>query len=499
MNESTGKGARQFFFVNSSGEKVSSTEFAKDVLSRAVEAIDPELALSIRAEANWRKNYQRYFLAAGRLEFADKNAGFDISSQALQSLGGQIVDGQGSSLASLAKAGFSARNQVHTVRIKGDGAAQRYWPQSNDALAEVAAAWADRGLAEHDVVSAFEFLHRNPNLPIADDLLIALAGNAELAASRDWLSLGGRVAVIARPNQIAWRELIAHARKSAGELFIAVDAPHPMSASISDEQLAEVAGINFVDNIDLAASWVHELSRNENRVVLASYAYVGGSKQIIAQAAQDAIIAVASENIPKSKLALSYLATPLDIVVADETLADKQFAAYDIRSAFEKFRDALARPFGQLLSARPEVIRAVEHFTIFDASSVRQGSSYLLAKHSEKWRALVAARQGNLVSFTVAPPATTRSVLGVKILEKTYRGLGRFGVLPFEAAYARRAMALIMLRNLHDENSIANPKNSATNRVALVSATAIHGGIWRSGYHPDSIWVMATLLGWLSK
>ncbi len=492
--------AENFFFTNASGQRVNSTEFAKSLLATAAEPFDAELANRIRAEGNWRKNYQHYFYAVGRIEFADRNAGFEISRSGLDQLGSLLVNQHGQSLNGLAKAGFAAKALVRSIRIKGEGVPQRLWAESNDSLSAVANTWHERGLAEADVVNAFEFLEQNPELPIASDLLVALAGNAELSATRDWLSLGGRVAVIARPNQRAWRELIEFARTTAGELLIPVSSTRHFSSDSTDEQIAEAAGLNFVDEIEQTASWLHDLSRLDSRLVLASYAYVGGSKQIIAQAAQDALIAVACENLAKAKVALSWLATPLDIVNAEPALAEKQFAAYAIRSAVEKARDGFWSLFGQLKAAAAEtVVDGAEPFAIFDASSVRQGSSYLLAKHSEKWRALVAARQGHLTSFTVAPPAKTRSVLRVKILEKTYRGLWRFGVEPFSASATSRAMALILLRNLHDPKSPAAPQNNAKSPLAMVSATAIHGGVWRLGYHPESIWVPATVLGWFAK
>jgi hypothetical protein len=492
--------AENFFFTNASGQRVNSTDFAKSLLASATEPFDAELANRIRAEGNWRKSYQRYFYAVGRTEFSDRNAGFEISRSGLDQLGSLIVNQHGQSLSSLAKAGFAAKALVQTIRIKGEGVPQHYWTESKQSLSALASAWHERGLAEADVVSAFEFLEQNPRLPIAGDLLVALAGNAELSATRDWLSLGGRVAVVARPNPRAWRELVEFARKSAGELLVPVSSTRHLSNDSTDEQIAEVAGLNFVDEIQQTASWLHDLSRLDARLVLASYAYVGGSKQIIAQAAQDALIGVTCENLAKAKVALSWLATPLDIVNAEPALAEKQFAAYAIRSAVEKARDVFWLLFGQLKAASAEtIVDGAEPFAIFDASSVRQGSSYLLAKHSEKWRALVAARQGHLTSFTVAPPAKTRSVLRVKILEKTYRGLWRFGVEPFSASATSRAMALILIRNLHDPKSPAAPQNSAKSPLAMVSATAIHGGVWRLGYHPESIWVPATVLGWFAK
>ena len=264
--------AENFFFTNASGERVNSTEFAKSLLATATEPFDAELANRIRIEGNWRKNYQHYFYAVGRTEFSDRNAGFDISRSGLDQLGSLIVNQHGQSLTALAKAGFAAKALVRTIRIKGEGVPQHYWTESKQPLSAVASTWHERGLAEADVVSAFEFLEQNPRLPIAGDLLVALAGNAELSATRDWLSLGGRVAVIARPNPRAWRELVEFARKSAGELLIPVSSTRHISSDSTDEQIAAIAGINFVDKIEETSSWIHDLSRLDSRLVLASYA-----------------------------------------------------------------------------------------------------------------------------------------------------------------------------------------------------------------------------------
>jgi len=197
-------------------------------------------------------------------------------------------------------------------------------------------------------------------------------------------------------------------------------------------------------------------------------------------------------------LALTWLATPLDVIVAGSEVLERQRAKFAQRSTAVRMRDGLWRLFGQLQPADTAKLETSTGLACsFDASSVRQGSSYLLAKHSEKWRAMVAARQGNLVSYTVAPPAATRSVLSVKILNYTYKGLARFGVYPFSAQATSRALALLLLRNLNDPAAPGAAANSS-DQTALVSATSIHAGVWRLPYRPESIWVPATFIGILS-
>jgi len=489
----------KFSFRDSQLNQVGSTDFAKQLLAASVNKADPVLAAEILAESNWRKNYQSYFMRLSAIEFGDRGVSLELMQSALTAMTAQIRNEDNRSLAELAVEGFAATGLVETVAITGTSGVETRWPaskqnQSQQNLSQLAADWVARDLAEPDVLEAFKFLDANPQVQPAGDLMFALAGNAELSGAKDWLSLGGRVAVVARPNETAWQSLIEHAENSAGTLLVPV-----LRERSSNGSLAKRAGLDLVQDVSAIASWLHEISRAESRLVIASYAYIGGSNQIIAQAAQDALIAVACANLAKSKLALTWLATPLDVIVVDDEVLERQRNKLSRRTSSVRMRDRFWRLFGQLLSAdTAELETSTGLACSFDASSVRQGSSYLLAKHSEKWRAMVAARQGNLVSYTVAPPAATRSVLSVKILNYTYKGLARFGVHPFSAQATSRALALLLLRNLNDPASPAAVKNNS-NQVALVSATAIHGGVWRMAYRPESIWVVATVLGFFSR
>jgi hypothetical protein len=484
----------KFSFRDQQGNQVGSSDFAKQVLAATVQSTDAVLARDILAESNWRKNYQSYFLRLSAIEFGDRATSLEVMQSALSAMTAQIKNQGNNSIAELAVTGFATSNLVETIEISGTAPTENRWPGANQNLYQLAADWVARDLAEPDVFEAFKFLDANPTVRPAGDLLFALAGNAELSGAKDWLSLGGRVAVVARPNPAAWQLLIEHAQRSAGTLLIPV-----LRASSSDGSLAERAGLDLVQDVAAIASWLHHVSRSESRVVISSYAYIGGSNQIIAQAAQDALIAAASANLAKSKLALTWLATPLDVIVVGPEVLARQNSKLAGRSGAVRMRDVFWRMFGQLQPAQTVPLETTSGAAcLFDASSVRQGSSYLLAKHSEKWRAMVAARQGNLVSYTVAPPAATRSVLSVRVLNYTYRALDRFGVHPFSAQATSRALALLLLRNLNDPASPAATNNSG-DQVALVSATAIHGGTWRMAYRPDSIWVVATLLGVFSR
>ncbi len=443
-----------FEFRDSSGRVCGSTEFAKSLLADQLKQIDGELATSIRAETNWRKNYQHYFYELTRLEVIRPDVNWSKFTDALAS---RITNDAGESLSNLAARGFANRNDIKFVRVVGTGQRKLIeLPQEASALTE--------HQATLDALRALDFVRANAALDISGDILVALAGYAELSASKAWLDWGGTVTVIARRNDAAHSELLAHAKQSAGTLLFVE------------------GGIDLVSEVEKAGHFLRTVSREGKRIVVASFGYAGGANQIKLQAAQLALTQVALQ-LPKAQVALAWLATPLDVIVTDAQTAESQIASYRNRGLGTRLRDAFWQTFGSLVPCAPEVIDG--DVGIFDASSNRQGSSYILAKHSERWAAMAAVRAGVRISFVVAPPAETQSVLGAKrVLTRTYKGLARFGVRPLGAKATATLMAAVLVRSLHDP---AAPQST--------SATAIHAGLWRLPYRVDSIWVPASLLG----
>lgn len=454
-------------FLDPEGKAIGSTEFAKSVLAQAAAKFDPELAREISAETNWRRNYQGYFRRFTWLELLHP----EIAEQALAGFT-RYLDPKAGSLYQQAERGFASRDGLAFDSVVGTGTVK-----SIDLGADEFS--LDANEATPDALAAITFLRSHNQIDLRNEVLVAIAGNAELSGAKDWLSWGGSVALIARRNDGALAQLKAHAAASAGTLFYFEE------------------GVDPIGQVEKCGVFVRQLSHLGKRLVFASYGYAPGSKQIELQIAQDAILKVALK-LPKNQVAFSWLATPLDVVACDEALVATQLQNRNQRNAAVKLRDLLFGVLGELRKAQPETDSALG-VSVFDASANRQGPSYLLAKHSERWRAMVAARQGALVSFTVAPPAETKSVLGAKrILARTYRGLRKLGVRPMSAGQTARLMAGILARNLHDEAAACRNQRAASNAAEvarLASATAVHGGLWALPYRVDSIWVAATVLG----
>ena len=442
-------------FRDSAGRACSSTQFSKALLSDCLVDIDGELAKAIATESDWRKNYQHYFYELAKLEATV--ASFDFNKFATELPSRVFLNDE--TLLSAAKRGFANRQPIAFETIKGVS-------QRQSISLPHAASGLDQTQATKDALRALDWVRANKEVDISSDILVALAGNAELSATRSWLDWGGTVAVLARQGSTALDELVAHAKRSAGTLLLLA------------------TGVDLVSEIELAAHFIRTLSHEGRRLVIASYGYAPGANQIKLQAAQLALVTAALQ-LPKAQVALTWLGTPLDVIATDDEIATMQIAGYRSRSLASRLRDAFWQLFGHLQPAAPEILAGEPTIALFDCSSNRQGPSYLLAKHSERWLAMAAARMGVRIAFNVAPPATTRSVLGAKkVLARTYRGLTRFGVRPLEANDTAVIMAALLVRGLHDRGA---PQDTGS--------TAIHAGFWTLPYRLDGVLVPASLLG----
>lgn len=97
------------------------------------------------------------------------------------------------------------------------------------------------------------------------------------------------------------------------------------------------------------------------------------------------------------------------------------------------------------------------------------------------------------MSFGVAPPTRTRSVLSNRGLAAAYAGAHRFGVEVFESATSNTLMAILLVHDLY-----AGGPAPATPWEAE-ARHAVHGGLWRCPYTPRSALGLAAGFGILSR
>jgi hypothetical protein len=478
------------FHDRASGERIGSSRLARNVLDAATSEVDPALNSKVLGIQKWRSQYQQIFRELAKVEFFQEQNLLEIARTGLEEISNSIQDETGTKLPQIISAGWSGREQVETFTVQGTGTPQQLRIPGISSLTDAAQIWTHENLAEPGLVPSFSFLDAHKKLPINMDILVALAGAAEYAPTKYWLDMGGTVAVAARPSTERWADLIAYARQSAGKLLVPVLKRRLVdeTVEISDAEIARKAGLDLVDDASVLASWVSSIaSNNQQRIVLGQYAYAPGAKHILVQAVQDSVAEVMCKKLAPSRVALAWLATPTDSTAVPARVLEQSLEAHSSRSSKIKLRDAL-------LGMRKIPVaffdtRFGEKLALIDPTSPIQGSSYALAKRSQRWRAYLANSQGVKVSYAVSPPAKTYSVLSFRALNATYRGAPMFGLQPFEVADAAIAATAVLLRDLH------GPMHSRGS-TSLHTDNAIHGGLWRMMYSPSSVWSRATFLGW---
>lgn len=475
----------------STGEHLGSTVLARNILLAATQGVDPNIQQQIRGVKNWRKEYLGVYRSLAKAEFYQEQNCLEIARVGLEQLAKSVCDESGRDLNQIVQAGWVGEAQVETFIISGTQPIRPLAISGISSLTDAAQIWAHEKLAEPGLVGSFKFLDAHKKLPLTMDLLIALAGGAEYAPTKHWLSAGGTVAVVARRNPQRWLDLIAHTRNSGGTLLIPVLKNRvPQDAiALTDETIAKNAGLDICDDTEALAGWVAALAvTRKERIVLGQYAYAPGAKHILVQAVQDALAAQVCSKLPANRVALAWLATPTDSTAVPAEVLQDALDRYAARSGATKLRDALLgmrKTNGEFFETR-----FGEKLALIDPTSTLQGPSYALAKRSQRWRAYLANSQGVKVSYAIAPPAKTESVFSFRVLRATFRGAPKFGVQAFNVNDAAAAATALMIRDLHGPM----PHRGST---ALHTESAIHGGLWRMIYLPKSVWNKATLLGWL--
>jgi len=478
------------FYDSSTGERIGSNVLARQILTAATLGVNSEFAGELSSVKDWRKEYQGVYRALTKIEFFQERDGLEIASTALSLLAKSVRDDSGRDLNQIIEAGWLGDAQVETFIVSGTGEAKKLTIPGIASLTDAAQIWVQEKVAEPGLINAYKFLDAHKKLPIQMDLLVALAGAAEYAPTRHWLELGGTVAVVARPSKERWLDLISKTRATGGTLLVPILKSRVRSdaISLSDEVIAENAGLDICKDAEALAGWIAALAvTRKERIVLGQYAYAPGVKHIIVQAVQDALAAALCKRLPVSKVALVWLATPTDSTAVPAEMLEDCVARFHQRSTATKVRDFLLGM--RRVEADFFENRFGEKLAAIDPTSAVQGSSYALAKRSQRWRAYLANSQGVKVSYVVSPPAKTKSVLGFRVIKAAYRAAPKFGLQPFSVNEATLATTAMLLRDLHGPM----PQRGAT---ALHTESAIHGGLWRLIYQPSQVWNRATLLGW---
>eukprot|EP00746_Dinoflagellata_sp_MGD_P075034 gnl/MRDRNA2_/MRDRNA2_30231_c0_seq1.p1 gnl/MRDRNA2_/MRDRNA2_30231_c0~~gnl/MRDRNA2_/MRDRNA2_30231_c0_seq1.p1 ORF type:complete len:572 (+),score=103.94 gnl/MRDRNA2_/MRDRNA2_30231_c0_seq1:191-1717(+) len=289
------------------------------------------------------------------------------------------------------------------------------------------------------------------------------------------MALGAHVVAIDLDRKPIWEKLIKIAKASPGTLTF----PVKKKGLTGENELAENAGCNLLTQTPEIRTWLAGLMPDKH-LVLGAYAYLDGPLFVRVSMAMDAIIADLVST-RKVKPALAYLCTPTDCHVCTPTSK---------AAAMKNFRQ---QPFWQLVLAKilgfakmamsRNVAKTTSELPIVDAIVKEQGPNYCLAKRLQHWRAIVSRSQGCIVSSNIAPSTSTVSVVSNKSFAMAYKGMHHFKPMEVSAPETSNAvMAALLINDLRNPQSAANPSTPLKSPMQLFTATSFHGGAWRVGY-----------------
>lgn len=467
----------------------SSSALGRSIASSALLPVDPIGARAAQQETDWRHRYVGHYRRLVEAGLDSPEAARSIAAAGLTTLHGSmeyVVADQTVAMGDV----FTTPSPLaafSTTSVTGSGTAERQLSipyrgerLRGDALHRRLEAWVVEGVVEPTLAQAVRSVMDNPDwLDLSDQTVVVLGAGAEMGPLQSILRWGGQAVAVDLPRPEIWRRVLAMAGEQAGRLHV----PVPAGTTTTDvRDVAELAGADLLHDLRRVMSWVAGL---EGRLVLGNYVYADGATNVRVSTAVDALSAHLVDQRPDT--ALAFLATPTDVFAVGSEVVEQSTRAYEKRSA-----SRILRPTARLLSGGRLLGRNYAPDAdpgICDSLVPQQGPNYVLAKRLQRWRATTARASGTAVSFHVAPPTRTRSVLKNRALAAAYAGAHRFGVEVFEPATSNTLMAALLVHDLR------TPMPAHEHPWQDEAHAAAHGGLWRGPYAPRSALGLAVVLG----
>ena len=361
--------------------------------------------------------------------------------------------------------------------------------------------WVANGIAEPSFGTALHLLMDNPDwLDLSGTDIAVLGAGAEMAPTRSLLRWGARIHALDLPRPDIWRRLIDIARNTSGSIRVPIspsdvgEMPFVTGGIVHTEDdavVAAAAGVDLLEQPGQIAQWLNEIT---NPFVLGNYTYADGATHATLSMSADAIFRKLDSQ--RKDITLAFLATPTDVFMVPLSCVNESRNRWESRG-FTGIMQTPLRAFGQFEPNYPRTYRTKigAEVGLNDSLVPQQGPNYLLAKRIQRWRALAARADSVPVSLNLAPATRTQSVVKNRALAAAYAGAGRFGIEVFEPATSTALMAALLVHDLRNPLSVANPNTTLSNPMDLFVVGANHGGLWSSAYAPRSVLGVAAVLG----
>jgi hypothetical protein len=466
--------------------RASTTAFGRTVFADAAGAVDLELAAVVRGEQDWRRGYVRHVRRLVEATALSRSAALAAARAGLSAMHAHMEferDGDRLPLGKAMAAFVSDAPATQTIAGRlGSRARELELPYARQLLRGTALhrqldRWVTAGVVEPPLAEAVRLVMANPDWLRLDGHRVALLGAAsQLGPLGPLTRWGVDLALVDVPRAELWERVRRLVRDGAGRAVLPV---HGMNA-----------GCDVVAEAPELAAWLASL---RGPVTIGGYTYLDGAQHVLVNAAIDAVV----DNVlhHRDDVSLAFLATPTDAFPVPIEAVEESRRRWSA-SAVQQATRVMSRQ--RLMTPNyPTTLQRNDgrHIGIGDCLVVQQGPNYALAKHLQRWRALVARATGTLTSMRVAPTTRTQSVMRNRMLAAAYEGAPRFGLEVFDPVTASTLMAALLVHDLSNPAAPANPIVELSHPDDQLMHGAAHAGLWRTAYAPRSVLPLAVLFG----
>lgn len=444
----------------------STSETAQRILADAVSTLSLDTANNIKNAQNWRSNYPIYYQKI--VELANTNPRlYNVAEHGLNSAYQQFVFLRNGQTFSLNDA-IPIFSPLLTFTLQGKKKHTLEWyipykgqKLQGNALLEQLRVWETKGILEKSHADALRTFQKHPEwLDLSQDFFVLLGAGSE-AGPFEWLSKWkANIIAINRQNPKTWKKILQKIEQGNARLFA------PYQNELGADLLTQTPEI---------MAWLKQFNQHLN---IAALAYLDGEKHVRVAMAMDWIM----QQNPKNSL--MFMGTPTDVFAIPTRHKFKEKYHWQLLSKLS-FNQIFKKP-------KPIYFTSETHQTyeIVNCLVPQQGPNYALAKRLQQWRALVSYNKNQQVSFRIAPPTKTYSVVKNKMLKAAYHGANLLGIEPFESDTTNAMMAALWIHDLK------NPHQKKHPLLNLITEGAHHGGIWNVPYTMQSTLPIATLYGY---
>lgn len=369
---------------------------------------------------------------------------------------------------------------------------------SGDDLARQARAWHANGSIERDTADALCEVARHDDwvAKLKQRYFVLLGAGAAMGPLECLLSHGANVIALDLAIPAIWKRLFETTDKYAGTLIFPLSPDVEDPSALSSEDLTKKAGCDIIKNGPDLAAWLASLYPSEP-LTIGNYVYLDGEFFVRVSLACDAIMSKLCKSRPNT--AIAFLCTPTDLhMIPEQTWQAARHNATGLRHlAFLPFTFSPIRLLRLVKNTRPAV-QSTDGKPIYYVDGIvpDQGPNYALAKRMQHWRSIVARSQGHYVSTNIAPSTATVSVLKNRTFAWAYDGLPI--VCPqieiFYQETSNAVMTGLLINDLFNPNSVADPKKPLRNPLELFAHTSFHGGVWTMPYTMKSTGAVSVIM-----